>query len=348
GTWVAGETPGCMSSGAAAGRPLEAWTAALQADLRQGGYTPAAWARFLACSWRRARETTRREALLVRSWRCLSLTIAAGSAIPLAFAWRRYSPRQARRMGGILLVGLVLWQADGYVHLGLNRRLHDGTPLPVLGPAIWLSYLRGAVAYWLLAATATGIDIPGLAPGALAVGALTDALDGPLARRLRQATKLGAYVDGEADLVLAVALTLTAVRRGALPARAFLLVAARYALPVGAAFWVAFATGRPPALEHTFPGRLCGVAQTALMGYTLMPKRKKGLDKPRQLLLGLAAALSVASGAAQVARVVWPRHGRPWQSMPAVMAPSPGPAVSIALVEPTRERLQRSSRSEHA
>jgi len=305
----AGVKQGCMGSDTDSGWPLETWTAAVLADLRQGGYTPATWLRFLVCSWRRARETARREARLARSWRRLSLTIAAGSAIPLAFAVHRHGARRARHMGGLLAGGLAWQQVDAYLHLGLNRRLRDGVMEGSLGLAIWLSYLRGTVAYWLLAATVTGIAIPGLAPGAMVVGALTDALDGPVARHLRQASKLGAYVDGEADLVLAVALTLAAVRRGTLPPHACWLVAVRYALPVGAAFGVAFARGRPPALEHTLPGRLCGVAQIGLMGCALAPRGGHWLAGPRRMLLGLTAALTVASAAAQVLRVA-PRRDR--------------------------------------
>jgi phosphatidylglycerophosphate synthase len=197
----------------------------------------------------------------------------------------------------------------------MNRRLRDGGLEADLGSATWLSYARGTVALWLLTATIAGLDLPGpgLAPGAVVVGALTDGLDGVLARRGRRATKLGAYADGGADLVLALALTLAAGRRGTLPVGACGLPAARYALPVSVAFGTAFAGGRSPALEHTLLGRLCGAAQTALMGYALAPKRKHGFDKPRRLLLALTAALSVASGAAQAARVVYPGmggHGR--------------------------------------
>lgn len=292
------------------GWPVEPWTAQLLADLRAGDYRPAAWTRFLADSWHRARATARHSSSLVKSWRYVSLLVMAGSAAPLAFAWRRHGPRQARRMGGLLLVGVVLQQADGYVHLGLNRRLDDGVPLPTLGPAIWLSYSRGTVAYWLLAATAARLDLPGLAPVALVVGTLTDVLDGHLARRLGQTTKLGAYVDGVADLVLAAALTWDAVRRGSLPAHASWIVVVRYALPVGAAFGVAFVTGRSPALEHTLPGRLCGVAQAGLMGYALAPRRGSQLDRPRRFLLVATAVFSVASSTAQVLRVLRPRQAR--------------------------------------
>ena len=283
---------------------MEPWTIQLLADLQAAGYRPLAWVRFFNESWRRARATASHHPTLVEAWQNLSLAVLAGSAIPLACAWQRHGPRTAGRMGGLLLAGLVLQQGDTYVHLGLNRRLHDGLLLPAFGPAIWLSYLRGSVAYWLLATIGARLDSSRLAPGALVVGALTDALDGPIARHFGQATKLGAYADGEADLVLAVALTLAGVRHGTLPASARWLPAARYALPIGVAFGVAFAGSRPPALEHTFAGRLCGVAQTGLLGYALAPRRFRWLDGSRRLLPAITATLSAASGTAHMLRIL--------------------------------------------
>ncbi|MGH2344562.1 MAG: hypothetical protein ACRDG4_05010, partial [Chloroflexota bacterium] len=135
--------------------------------------------------------------------------------------------------------------------------------------------------------------------------------------------------------------------RGTLPARAYRLVAARYALPIGAAFRVAFATGRPPALEHTLPGRLRGIAQTVLMAYALAPKRGQEGDKARRLLLRLAASLSVASGTAQAVRVVYPGRRRVWPLQPTVMAPPERPTGSIMLIGSKQHHLQGSPRREH-
>jgi hypothetical protein len=77
--------------------------------------------------------------LLVQSWRRLSLTMLAGSVLPLAIAWRRHGAERAERMGGLLVAGLAVQQADAYVHLGMNRRLRDGVLEADLGPATWLS-----------------------------------------------------------------------------------------------------------------------------------------------------------------------------------------------------------------
>jgi hypothetical protein len=106
--------------------------------------------------------------------------------------------------------------------------------------------------------------------------------------------------------VLAVALTLTAVRRGTLPTGACGLPAARYALPVSVALGTAFASSRPPALEHTLLGRVCGVAQAALLGCCLAPRRWQPPDGSWRPLLAITAVLSVVSGVTQILRLVQP------------------------------------------
>jgi len=300
-----------MSSGSDSDWPLEPWTVQVLGDVRQRGYAPVAWAGLLASSWQRARETAHRETALVGAWRRLTLALLTGSTAPIAFAWRRCGPRHGRRMGTLLLVGLGWQQANAYLHLGMNRRLSDGVLLPEYGAALWLTYLRGAAAACLLAATLTGLDLPGLAPGTVMVGALTDALDGPLARRCHHVTKLGAYADGEADVMLAVALTLAAVRRGALhPTAVWSLLGARYLLPISVAFGVAFTRGRAPHLAHTRAGRLCGVAQAALMACALAPRRwQRVVEGPRRLLFLLTAVLAVASGLSHVPRILLRERG---------------------------------------
>ena len=59
--------------------------------------------------------------------------------------------------------------------------------------------------------------------------------------------------------MLAMALTLTVVRRGTLhPTTVWSLLGARYLLPIGVAFGVAFTRGCAPHLAHTPAGQLCG------------------------------------------------------------------------------------------
>jgi len=295
-----------MSNEVDAGWPLEPWTVQLLGDVRRRGYTPGAWMLLLGSAWRRTQDTARRETALVHAWQRLALALVTAAALPVALAWRRQGPRRACRMGCVLMAGIAWQQADTYLHLGLHRRLDDGVLLPDLGMALWLTSLRGAAASYLLATTVVGPDRRGLALCAVAVGALTDALDGPVARRQRHATKLGAYADGEADVMLAVALTMAAVRRGTLPVTAaWWLLGARYVLPVSMACSVAFIHGRSPRLSHTLAGQLCGVAQAGLMACALAPHSwQRAAYGPRRLLLPLTAVLAVTSGVLQVRRMV--------------------------------------------
>jgi phosphatidylglycerophosphate synthase len=292
-------------SGPDLGWPLEPWTVELLLELRRWDYTPAAWSRFLANSWSRAQDTARRERALVQAWRRLTLAIAAGSALPLALTWRRHDAKKARRLGRMLALGLALQQADAYVHLGLNRRLSDGLLLPDLGLATSLTYLRGTLACWQLAGTLAGTDSPALAPGMLAIGTITDILDGMIARRQQRTTKLGTYADGEADAVLALAVTAAAVRRQTLPARVCWLLGLRYLLPIGVGLAVAITRGRPPRLGHSLLGQLCGLAQAGLLGCALAPRPLQRLSaRPRRALLPVVGILDVLYGLAQSLRML--------------------------------------------
>jgi phosphatidylglycerophosphate synthase len=305
------------------GWPLEPWTVELLRELRRWGYTPAAWRRFLANSWIRAQDTARRERTLVQAWRRLTLAIAAGSALPMALTWRRHGPKKARRLGRMLALGLALQQADAYVHLGMNRRLSDGLLLPDLGLAIWLTYLRGTLACWLLASTLADSELPMLAPGVLVLGTVTDVLDGQLARRQQRATKLGTYADGEADATLALAVTIASVRRQTLPALAYRLLGVRYLLPLGAGFGLAFARGRSPRLGHSLLGGACGAAQLGLLGCALAPSRLQRLvARPRRVLLPIVGMLDILYGTTQSWRMV--HEGERGESV-STLAESRGP-----------------------
>lgn len=286
--------------------PLAPWTEQMLHALGERGYSGPAWAEFLAGSWAKARDTARRERALVRAWQRLSGALLAATMLLTGLIWHVHGGARGRQVGGFLLIGLALQQTDIYVHLGLNRRLRDHVLLADLGGAIWLTSLRATTAQWLLMTTLCGVDIPGLAVSALVAGALTDTLDGAVARQQRHETKLGAYVDGEADVLLAISLTVAAVRRGTLPASAYWVMAARYALPIGVGLGVAFKTSHPPRLTHTLAGQLCGVVTAASLGSALGPSaRSTQLERARRLLFPLAASLAVASGLAQVWRMLW-------------------------------------------
>lgn len=281
------------------------WTGETLAALIADGYRPRAWWRFILASWRRAATTAARERALVGDWRRLSLALAAGATLPVGVAWRRSGRRPAARLARRLALALVVQQADLYVHLGMNRPVAGGAALHRLGAATALSALRTSAACSLLATQGAHIHAPGLAASTAIVGVSTDILDGRIARAQGHETALGAYLDGGADLMLALALTREAVRRGALPPLALLTLIARYAVPLVVAIAIAFTRGRSPRIAHAAVGQWCGLAHSALIASALAPPgiAARALP-PRRVLLPLVAALSVAGGALQVRRLL--------------------------------------------
>jgi len=287
--------------------PVEPFTLEILAELRADRFSLRAWTRFLARAWQHSRETASREPQLARSWLRLTVGMGLASSLPIGLVWRREGGSTARRMWCRLLAGLTLQQANAYLHLGMNRRLYDNQLLPHIGMATTLSYLRGACGYTLLATTGKA-QFPTLGMWLLVVGSLTDVVDGRIARRQGRTTKLGAYADGEADVVLAVALIQRAVYAGELPLATHAILIGRYVIPVLAAMRLAL-LGKPPSIAHTKVGQVLGVVATSLTGCALAPEPARQRLRPLQrVLLPLALALSVMNAIAQVRRLQTTSH----------------------------------------
>jgi len=98
----------------------------LLTDLQRRRYSPAAWWRFFADSWRQARTTAQAHPRLRRSWTHVSLLIAALAVAGSSIIWLLEGQTTALRLLPWLLICIVLQQSDVYVHLGLNWRPSDG------------------------------------------------------------------------------------------------------------------------------------------------------------------------------------------------------------------------------
>jgi cardiolipin synthase len=218
---------------------LGRWTRETLAELRASQFRPRAWLRFLAKSFERAAELRREH------WRAhrQSLALGAGGLVVWTSVAVAGEPALAAIGAGWWLLTMLMlnW------HLGLLER-PDGSPLPSLGVANILSLGRLGLVPVL------PVLKPELLATALIVAGVTNALDGYLARRRREETRLGFWLDGVADaLVLGTAAVLL------LPLWAVVIVLARFALPA-AAFTVSYfwLLERPPA---TFDrARVLGIA----------------------------------------------------------------------------------------
>ncbi len=108
-----------------------------------------------------------------------------------------------------------------------------------------------------------------LALGTFVVAALSDVLDGWLARRWDQCTPLGKVLDPLVDIVFNLAIFGALWAAGLTPGWVFAAAATRYGiLLVGGAYLYLFVG--PVKIEPTFFGRMTGLVMSALIGLTAL------------------------------------------------------------------------------
>jgi phosphatidylglycerophosphate synthase len=225
------------------------WTADALERLRAGRFTPRAWIVFLASSLRRAREL---RPVYSRAHRTVLVIASAGSAACVAIALAGLARLAAASAAWWLVACLMLdW------HLGLL----DGRDR--LGAANTLTLLRAGVvpAIVLLGGTPASLTL------FMAAGA-ADVLDGRLARRLGQSTRLGVWLDGSADGLVVGAAALVA-----LPYWASAVVITRFALPWFAIAGVYFLRRERPEFRRPASTRAAGLVLFAgiALGFLSVP-----------------------------------------------------------------------------
>jgi cardiolipin synthase len=211
----------------------DAWTRELLTDLRESRFRPRAWSRFLRRSFARAREHRRAYSRAHRE------TLALG-ALGLA-AWAGGFGRP-----GVAAVGAAWWVAVVLMvdwHLGLL----DGRGR--LGPANVLSILRAGTPPALLALGTAPLGI-----AVFAAAGASDVLDGAIARRRGETTRLGHWLDASVD-----GLVLGAAALMALPPWAAALVIVRYAIPWALVAAEYFVYGEDPSRSGFVSGRYPGL-----------------------------------------------------------------------------------------
>ncbi|PTY38357.1 hypothetical protein BGP77_17535 [Saccharospirillum sp. MSK14-1] len=175
--------------------------------------------------------------------------------------------------GGLVGWAFVLWQCHRRLHL--NVASLDNRPFTGLGTANRITLLRG----WLIGATAGFLAILPLPTSAgllyvpavfYSVAAALDGLDGYVARRQQQTTRLGTELDTVMDAFGLFIAPLVAVFTGKLPV-VYLLVSVAYYLFQWGIRW-RVQRGRPVyALPPSQLRRYLAGAQMVLVAFALWP-----------------------------------------------------------------------------
>ena len=191
-----------------------------------------------------------------------------------------------------------------------NARLSPFRTAPNL-----LTLLRICLAPFLVTAILDG-DYA-LAFGLFIAAGLTDALDGALARILKQRTMLGQYLDPVADKLLLSTLFLVLMQKGLIPATVTVLVLGRDVAILLVAAILYAAVGRREFNPSIFGkastvAQICAVAAVLLHQLTAAP----WVAVVRTLTLDATIILTVASGL-QYAWTVSRRHSSPASNGPA-------------------------------
>lgn len=218
--------------------PGEIWAREELGLLMAARFAPRATARFVASSWRRSATIRVARPELARRANALG---ALGAAAWLAPAAAGVEPFR-RRLG----VGLAWWGSTSVMlewHLGMFET-EDGRPRQ-LGAADVLTLSRA----WLVPVV---VDSPTYF--AVGLAAVTDALDGQLARRA-EPTRAGRDLEGLVDACFAVATLLGLTRAGRLAPAVALAEAGRLTVGVGYATFAYLGRARAPEAQLVHAAR---------------------------------------------------------------------------------------------
>lgn len=203
-------------------------------------------------------------------------------------------------------VGTALWMLAAFafvtLFVGLLRDAH-GYRLSALNAPLMLTLLRiallpGIVLFleerWFAVALATYV-----------VASLTDVLDGWLARRWNQTTRLGTVLDPLVDIVFNLAMLAGLTAAGLLSRWVFWIAVTRYSTLVVGGIGLYLFVG-PVTIRPTFFGRATGVVMTFLIAlFTLLWAVRSDVALGLTRLTEIALGVMLAATTVQIVLVGW-------------------------------------------
>ncbi len=236
-------------------------------DLRRSGFTPRAVATYVRTMFLRVTRRLPLHAELCRSVAATSMllfaALFAGALALSATIGRSVGVAYLVASSGVLLAA-TFWLL---AHIGIAQprdgdRILKRLPLPVTLtvlrlvsiPAILLLIREHAwtAATWLFVASA-----------------MTDVLDGVLARALHQESHMGKVLDPMADIAFNSSVFVALAGAGAIPWWVAAILLTRYAMLVGGTIYLYVFHG-PVRIEPTVFGKVTGVVTTTVVGLLLL------------------------------------------------------------------------------
>ncbi|HEX7078745.1 MAG TPA: CDP-alcohol phosphatidyltransferase family protein [Candidatus Eisenbacteria bacterium] len=236
-------------------------------DLRRAGFGPAAIARYVRAISARAAGRLPRHAELVRSVAATALVLFAvefGAALYLSATFGRDFGVSFLIGGSALLLVACFWIL---LHVGLMHGPREEAPLRRLPLPVALTMLRlVSIPAIVLLLEAERWNV---AVWVFVASALTDVMDGVLARAFAMESSAGKVLDPLVDIAFNATVYVTLARVGVLPWWVSGLLLGRYALLVFGTFALYIFSG-PVRIEPTAFGKLTGVLTTSLVGLLLL------------------------------------------------------------------------------
>jgi len=236
-------------------------------EVRSAGFKPAAVAVYAHGIVSRVAQRLPRQAELVRSVAATAFLLFAlqfGAALFLSARYGGHFGVSYLLGSSALLLGASFWIL---IHIGLMAPPGDGPamkrlPFPVTLTLLRLVSIPAIVLFltermWLIAVCV------------FVASALTDVLDGVLARALSLESRIGKVLDPVVDIAFNATVFVTLAQVGELPWWVAGLILARYALLVFGTVYLYLFYG-PVRIEPTVFGKLTGVFTTSLVGLLIL------------------------------------------------------------------------------
>jgi len=242
-------------------------------ELRGSHFTLDAWMLFFRRAWIQARSTAQAHPALTRSCLRCAAGVAAAQGGALTLEALVADTRAAKRTAPGALVWMAWASFDCWAHLGMAQAAHDRSLQHTFGLANAATLARRGIAGLLIGRLLSGQPASRSYILTTTVGAIiTDCMDGLIARRHQQTSRLGAYLDSIADLEVWTAMIITLGVTRLWPTWLTSLALLRWLAPVAAAARSYFASSRGVVMGSTRAGRIAGVAQALSVGLALAPK----------------------------------------------------------------------------